>query len=77
MKPTSPNRQAKTRFVDHLPDLITEADYQAPPERKKIRIRISLTGEGVEILGDTMHAPLLEEMLTRAGATEIQKMLCG
>ncbi len=66
-----------TKFVDHLPDLITESDYQDPPERKKVRIQISLDGNGIQILGDTMHAPLLEQLLGDAGATEIQKMPCG
>ncbi len=73
----APDHHPKTRFVDHLPDLITEADYQDAPEKKKIRIRISLTSEGVEILGDTMHAPLLEQLLGQTGAQEIQKMPCG
>ena len=67
----------KTRFVDHLPDLITPEDYRDPPGKKKIRIRISLTGDGVEVLGDTMHAPLLEALLRDMGAAEIQKMPCG
>ena len=66
-----------TSFVEHLPDLITEADYQEPPERKKVRIQICLDGDGIQILGDTMHAPLLEQLLGHAGATEIQKMPCG
>lgn len=67
----------RTRFVEHLPDLITEADYQDPPDQQKIRVRISLTHEGVEVLGDSMYAALLEQMLADLGADEIERMLCG
>jgi hypothetical protein len=66
-----------SRFVDHLPDLITEEDYRDPPDRKKVRIRITITTNGVEILGDSMYAPLLERLLGEAGADEIERMLCG
>ena len=82
-KPAAPAQESQasisptTRFVDHLPDLITEEDYQDAPKKKKIRIQISLTGDGVEILGDTMHAPVLEALLGETGAKEIQKMPCG
>jgi hypothetical protein len=71
------NQRPTTTFVPHLPDLITEQDYQDAPDKKKIRIRISMTGEGVEVLGDTMHAPALEALLRDMGAKEIQKMPCG
>ena len=75
-KPVSPQRP-RTRFVEHLPDLITPEDYLDPPDRKKIRIRITITNQGIEILGDRMYAPLLEELLARTDATEIERMLCG
>lgn len=66
----------RLRFVDHLPDLITEEDYQTP-ERKRVRVRITVTDDGLEILGDSMYAALLEDLLARAGADEIERMLCG
>ena len=66
----------KLRFVSYLPDLITEADY-LEPERKRIRLRLTVTPEGIEILGDSMYAPLLEKLLENAGAEEIERMLCG
>ena len=66
-----------TRFMPHLPDLITEEDYRDAPEKKKIRVRIRVTGDGVEVLGDTMHAPVLEKLFAETGAKEIQKMPCG
>ena len=67
----------KTRFVSHLPDLIKEEDYLECTEEKKIRLRIEMTDEGVEILGDSMYAHLVEELLAQLGADEIERMLCG
>ncbi|HEY0385897.1 MAG TPA: radical SAM-modified peptide, FtsH ternary system-associated, partial [Pyrinomonadaceae bacterium] len=64
------------RFVAHLPDLITDDDY-LQPEVKRVRLRITVTDEGIEILGDSMYAPLLEKLLAEAGAEEIERMLCG
>lgn len=67
----------KTSFVSHLPDLITEEDYLSSPEQKKIRVRINLNDEGVDILGDSMYAHLVEELMAQLGADEIERMLCG
>ena len=67
----------KTQFVDCLPDLITEEDYQAELNHQKIRIRISPNGEDIEILGDSMYAKLIEDLLVDLGASEIERMLCG
>ncbi|MDX6696085.1 MAG: hypothetical protein QOF02_3688 [Blastocatellia bacterium] len=64
------------RFVERLPDLITDEDYMQP-EVKRVRLRISVTDDGIEILGDSMYAVLLEKLLTEAGAEEIERMLCG
>ena len=74
------NRETKhppIRFVSHLPDLMTPEDYLHDPEPKKLRIRISFTDKGIEILGDSRYVPLLEELLAQAGAKEIEMMLCG
>lgn len=67
----------KTSFVSHLPDLITEEDYLACSEEKKIRVRINVNNEGVDVLGDSMYAHLIEELMTQLGADEIERMLCG
>jgi FtsH ternary system-associated peptide len=64
------------RFVAHLPDLITDEDY-LEPEVKRVRLRITVTDDGIEILGDSMYAHLLEKLLAQAGAEEIERMLCG
>jgi hypothetical protein len=64
-------------FVPYLPDLITEADYAELERVKKVRVRITITGEGVEILGDSPYPALLEALLARLGVEEVEKMLCG
>jgi hypothetical protein len=66
-----------TRFVAHLPDLMTPEDYAAPPEVKKVRVRITVTDEGVEILSDSPYPALLEDLLAQAGVDEMEKVLCG
>jgi len=75
-KETKETRPA-VRFVGHLPDLMTAEDYAAPPEVKKVRVRITFTDEGVEILSDSPYPALLEELLTQAGLDEMEKVLCG
>ena len=65
------------RFVDHLPDLMTAEDYAAPPEVKKVRVRITVTAEGIEILSDSPYPALLETLLAQAGVDEVEKVLCG
>jgi hypothetical protein len=65
------------RFVDDLPDLMTPEDYAAPPEVKKLRVRITVTEEGVEILSDSPYPELLDDLLAQAGVDEVEKVLCG
>lgn len=74
---SSSNNPPKTRFVSHLPDLITEEDYLDSPEQKKLRIRINVNEEGVDVLGDSMYAYLVEELMDQLGADEIERILCG
>lgn len=64
-------------FVPHLPDLIHPEDYADDPEGKRVRVRIEITEEGVQILGDAMRPLALEQLLERLGARVIERMLCG
>ena len=64
-------------YVDHLPDLITPDDYEVCHERKTVRIRLSVTEEGLEILGDSPYPQLLEELLAALGLEAVEMMLCG
>ncbi len=71
------NSPPKTRFVSHLPDLMTQEDYLSSSDDKKIRVRININDQGVDVLGDSMYAHLVEELMAGLGADEIERMLCG
>ncbi len=68
---------AEYRFVEHLPDLIHPADYPGDPAGRRVRLRLRLTADGVEILGDAMNPQELERLLEELGAAVIEQMLCG
>lgn len=68
---------AEYQFVGHLPDLIRPEDYPEDPKGRMVRIRITVTGDGVEILGDAPRPRALERLLEELGAEVIQQMLCG
>ena len=65
------------RFVRHIPDLIHPEDYAADPEGRQVRIRIRITPDGIEVIGDAVRSEQLERMLEQMGAGEIEEMLCG
>jgi FtsH ternary system-associated peptide len=65
------------RFVEDLPDLIQPEEYAEHPAGRLVRLRISVTEDGVEILGDAFRPEVLEEILRRLGPEEIEQMLCG
>ncbi len=65
------------QFVPHLPDLILPEDYPNDPDGRRVRIRIRITGEGVEILGDAMRPRAIEQVLEELDPKVIQQMLCG
>jgi hypothetical protein len=65
------------RFVGNLPDLIQPEEYADHPDGRLIRLRISVTEDGVEILGDAFRPEVLEEILRGLGPGEIEQMLCG
>jgi hypothetical protein len=64
-------------FVDQLPDLMTLEDYQVAHRRKTIRIRLTVTDEGLEIIGDSPYPQLLEELLAALDPETIEMTLCG
>ena len=68
---------SKTVFVQQLPDLIQPADYDNDPESKKMRIRIRMINDGVEILGDAQRPDKLDDMLEGLSPNVIEKVLCG
>ena len=67
----------RIRLVSNLPDLMTAADDPDPSGKKRVRVRMTYTDEGIEIIGDSLDESVLEELLIKMGAAEIEKMLCG
>ncbi len=58
-----------------MPDLITEADYVDPPGKKKVRVRITVTDEGVEApgeTGDSMYPILAKEVVREVSEDDIE-----
>jgi hypothetical protein len=68
---------ARTVFVPHLPDLIHPADYATDPGGGEVRLRLRVTADGVEVLGDAMRPGELEALLAALGPDAIEQMLCG
>lgn len=68
---------ATYRYVSALPDLIDASEYGDHPEGRLVRLRVSVTERGVEIVGDAFRPEAVEAVLEKLGATEIQQMLCG
>jgi FtsH ternary system-associated peptide len=64
-------------FVPHLPDLIEPEEYADHPDGRLVRIRITVTGEGVEILGDSFRPAAVEQIMAALGGGPIEQMLCG
>lgn len=65
------------RTVAELPDLIDATEYEAHPEGRLVRIRIEITGDGVEVLGDAFRPEVLERLLEALGPDAIEQMACG
>ncbi len=65
------------KYTDHIPDLMTWEDYEVAHRRKLVRIRLQVTEEGLEIIGDSPYPHLLEELLEALGPEAIEMMLCG
>jgi hypothetical protein len=64
-------------FVDSLPDLISDTEYPDHTEGHLVRLRITVTATGVEVLGDALRPAVLENLLGELGGSPIQQMLCG
>jgi hypothetical protein len=65
------------RYVPHLPDLMTWDDYRGAHREKRLRFRLTVTENGLEILGDSPYPQLLEELLAALGPEAMEMMLCG
>ena len=70
---TGPN----AAYVGHIPDLMTWDDYEVSHERKLVRFRLTVTDQGLEIIGDSPYPHLLEELLAKLDPSVVEMMLCG
>jgi hypothetical protein len=69
-------------FTESLPDLIGAHEYNNYPDGALVRIRISVSANGVEILGDGIRPELVEQVLAAItsgarGTVLMEQMLCG
>ena len=65
------------RFVADLPDLITAADYADDPAGRRVRLRLTVTVDGLEILGDALRPDDLERLLLALDPATLDQTLCG
>jgi hypothetical protein len=56
---------------------MTWDDYEVSHERKLIRFRLTVTDNGLEIIGDSPYPYLLEELLAKLDPAVVEMMLCG
>lgn len=70
-------RMSERRFVDELPDLIDPAEYAGDPRGRRVRLRLRLDGDGLELLGDAPRPQELEALLEGLGPAAIERTLCG
>ncbi len=65
------------KIVAELPDLMRPEDYLDAASVKKVRVRLTLGDDGVEILGDSLYVEILERLLRESGPHPIERSLCG
>ncbi|MDG6101428.1 hypothetical protein Daura_39810 [Dactylosporangium aurantiacum] len=65
------------KFVENLPDLIQPEEYAEHPQGRLVRFQVSVTEEGVEVLGDAFRPEVIEAILRGFDPPEIEQMLCG
>ncbi|MFJ8779800.1 radical SAM-modified peptide, FtsH ternary system-associated [Streptomyces sp. NPDC102476] len=65
------------RIVPDLPDLIEAEEYAEHPQGRLVRMRVSWSADGVEILADAFRPDELEALLEALGPEEIEQMMCG
>lgn len=63
--------------VSDIPDLITWDDYESVDTLKRVRIRITVTEHGLEIIADGPYPKKLEELLAKLDPKVIESLLCG
>jgi len=67
----------KRAFVEDLPDLITPEEYADDPAGRRVKLRIRITADGIEVVGDAASPKELEELLLALDPAVLEQMLCG
>lgn len=80
-QPAEPDQQEQPEpgyvFVEDLPDLIEPEEYADHPQGRLVRLRVTVTDDGVTVLGDGFRPAAVEELLAALGGGPIEQMLCG
>ena len=71
------NTKTKRTFVQQLPDLIEPSEYTEDSGKKRIKLRIRVSSNGVKILGDSQYPVELEKILEQLSPETIEQVLCG
>ncbi|MFE9448061.1 radical SAM-modified peptide, FtsH ternary system-associated [Streptomyces sp. NPDC006739] len=64
-------------FTEAIPDLIGPEEYAEHPHGHLVRVRIRITGSGVEVIGDALRPSAVEAVLDALGEGPMEQMLCG
>ncbi|MEV8032345.1 radical SAM-modified peptide, FtsH ternary system-associated [Streptomyces sp. NPDC086182] len=73
----TPATGADRRFVEHLDDLIQPEEYPDHPRGRLVRVRITVTADGLRVDGDAFRPEVLERLLKALGPETVEQMLCG
>jgi len=69
---------AAVKIVAELPDLMRPEDYMNAAMTKKVRFRLTLNDEGLEVLGDSLYVESLERLLSGVIKKQpLERSLCG
>ncbi|MFI0980890.1 radical SAM-modified peptide, FtsH ternary system-associated [Streptomyces sp. NPDC021093] len=64
-------------FTEAIPDLIGPEEYADHPHGNLVRVRIRVTGSGIEVVGDALRPRAVEDVLAALGEGPMEQMLCG
>ena len=69
---------AAVKIVAELPDLMRPEDYMNAVKAKKVRFRLTLNDEGLEVLGDSLYIESLENLFSGVIRKQpLERSLCG
>jgi hypothetical protein len=63
--------------VSYISDLMTWDDYDGVETKKRVRVRLSVTENGLEIIADGPYPKELEALLSGLDIKVIECMICG